>query len=58
MSRKNLSLEEKASLIIDNEHGISYRRLGEQFQVSLGAVSNILKRKSEYKTDYEADQRN
>lgn len=34
---------------------LSHRQLKEKFQVSLGAVSNILKRKHEYTHDYEAN---
>ena len=53
MSRRDLSLEEKINLIKEKESGLSHRQLSERFQVSVGAVSNILKRKAEYTDDYE-----
>lgn len=34
--------------------GLSYRELSNKFQISIGAVSNILKRKLEYTNDYES----
>lgn len=52
-SRRDLSLEEKVNLIKEKELGLSHRRLSDRFQISVGAVSNILKRKSEYTSDYE-----
>lgn len=54
-SRRDLSLEEKVKLIKDKEHGLSHRQLSDRFQVSVGAVSNILKRKLEYTSDYETN---
>ena len=55
-SRHELSLEEKMNLIRDRESGLSFRQLSEKFQLSIGAVSNILKRKYEYTDDYHANQ--
>ncbi|CAF2127050.1 unnamed protein product [Rotaria magnacalcarata] len=55
MSRDDLDLEQKMNLIKDSERGLSYRELRNKFQVSIGAVSNILKRKNEYITDYETN---
>jgi len=49
-SRHEFDLEQKMNLIRDKENGLSHRQLKEKFQVSLGAVSNILKRKNEYQT--------
>ncbi|CAF5012351.1 unnamed protein product, partial [Rotaria sp. Silwood1] len=53
-SRNDLVLEQKINLIKAKERGLSYRELRDNFQMSLGAVSNILKRKNEYITDYES----
>jgi transposase len=52
---RELSLEEKINLIKEKEQGASHRELCEKFHVSIGAVSNILKRKCEYTDDYEAN---
>jgi hypothetical protein len=46
-SRCELCLEEKMNLIKEKERGLSHRQLGDQFQISVGAVCNILKRKLE-----------
>ena len=54
-SRNDLTLEQKANSIKQNERGLSYRELKENFQVSLGSISNILKRKHEYVNDYECN---
>ena len=53
--RHELCLEEKISLIKDQENGLSYRQLSNKFQISIGAVSNIMKRKTEYTDDYESN---
>ncbi|CAF4101735.1 unnamed protein product, partial [Rotaria sp. Silwood1] len=45
----------KINLIKDKELGLSHRELGNKFQVSISAVSNILKRKQEYISDYESN---
>ncbi|CAF2065003.1 unnamed protein product, partial [Rotaria magnacalcarata] len=37
------------------DQGSSHRQLSEKFNISLGAVSNILKRKGEYTNDYETN---
>ena len=55
-TRKDLDLEEEVHLIKEKERGFSHRELKEKVQVSLGAVSNILKRKQEYLDDYESNQ--
>ncbi|CAF2638441.1 unnamed protein product [Rotaria sp. Silwood2] len=54
-SRNDLNLEQKINLIRESEHGLSYRELKDKFQISIGAVSNILKRKNEYVNDYECN---
>lgn len=54
-SRRDLSLEEKVKLMKDKEHGLSHRQLSDRFQISVGAVSNIVKRKLEYTSDYETN---
>ena len=43
------------NLIKEKERGLSHRELRDKFQVSVGAVSNILKRKNEYINDYETN---
>src|SRR4051812_19648113 len=53
--RNDLTLEQKVNLIKENERGSSYRDLKEKFHVSLGSISNILKRKHEYVNDYECN---
>ena len=53
--RRELTLEEKVSLIKEKDRGFSHRELSGKFQVSVGAVSNILKRKHEYIDDYESN---
>ena len=57
-SRHELTLQEKIQLIFDNKdgNGLSQRRLAEKYNISLGSVSNILKRKTEYLNDYETNQ--
>ncbi len=49
--RNDLSLEQKVNLIKENERSSSYRVLKEKFNVSVGSISNILKRKNEYLDD-------
>jgi hypothetical protein len=44
--RRELCLEEKMNLITEKDRGLSHRQLGSQFQISVGAVSNISKQKS------------
>jgi hypothetical protein len=54
-TRNELCLEEKINLIKEKENGLSHRLLCEKFNISIGAVSNILKRKLEYTDDYESN---
>ena len=56
MSRNELNLEQKISLIRASESGLSYRDLKDKLQIFVGSVSNILKRKREYIDDYECNQ--
>jgi predicted DNA-binding protein YlxM (UPF0122 family) len=35
---------------------MTYRKLAEKYNVSLGAVTNIMKRRDEYLSDYEDNQ--
>ncbi|CAF4239687.1 unnamed protein product [Rotaria sordida] len=53
-----LTLHEKVQLIYDNSdgNGLPQRKLAEKYNISLGSVSNILKRKTEYLKDYETNQ--
>ena len=52
-SRRDLYLRQKINLIKDKDQGTYHRKLSQKFNISLGAVSNILKRKDEYTSDYE-----
>jgi predicted DNA-binding protein YlxM (UPF0122 family) len=52
-TRNDLTLEQKINLIKQNEGGSSYRELCNNFKISIGAVSNVIKRKREYMSDYE-----
>jgi hypothetical protein len=47
-SRNDLALEQKMILIWDKERSLSHHELKYKFQVSLGAVKNIPKRKNKY----------
>jgi len=54
-TRNDLSLEQKVNLIKASEEGMSFRVLKDKFNVSVGSISNILKRKNEYLDDYEGN---
>ena len=54
-SLNNLDLETKVNLIREKERGLSHRELKDKFEVSIGAITNILKRKHEYISDYESN---
>jgi hypothetical protein len=43
-TRRELSLEDKINLIKEKEQGVPHRELCEKFHISIGAISNILKR--------------
>ena len=47
-SRNDLGLEMKINLIRDKEYELSHRELKDRFQLSVGAITNIRKRKHEY----------
>ena len=49
------NLEQKINLIKDNENGMSFRQLKDKFHVSVGSISNIIKRNNEYMDDYECN---
>ena len=57
-SYRDLGLEQKVHLIREKERGLSHPELKDKLQVSLGTVSNILKRKYGYLADYESNQNN
>ncbi|CAF0898211.1 unnamed protein product [Adineta steineri] len=52
-ARNDLTLEEKINVIKLNEAGLTYRGLRDKLHVSIGAISNEIKRKAEYMSDYE-----
>ena len=56
--RHELTLQQKIELINDNRNGngLSQRTLAAKYNISLGSVSNVLKRKGEYLDDYETNQ--
>lgn len=56
-TRHDLTLEEKIQLIRDNNdgNGLSFRKLADKYRCSIGSISNILKRKQEYLSDYETN---
>jgi transposase len=56
-TRHDLTLEEKIQLIRDNNagKGLSFRKLSTKYHCSIGSISNILKRKDEYLSDYETN---
>ena len=54
-TRNDLTLEQKVNLIKQNEGGSSYRELCDTFKISIGVVSNVMKRKREYFNDYETN---
>ena len=55
-TRHTLTLSEKIQLIRENEQKVSYRDLANTHKISIGSVSNIIKRKAEYIEDYEQNQ--
>ncbi len=56
--RHDLTLQQKIELINDNKdgNGLSQRKLAAKYNISLGSVSNVLKRKTEYLNDYQTNQ--
>jgi hypothetical protein len=59
VTRHDLTLEEKISLLKDKDNGISYRKLADKYNISqgVGAVTNIMKRRDEYLSSYKNNQR-
>jgi predicted DNA-binding protein YlxM (UPF0122 family) len=55
-TKHTLTLSEKVELIRENEHNVSYRTLAEKHKISIGSVSNIIKRKAEYIESYEQNE--
>jgi hypothetical protein len=55
-TRIDLPLIKKVELIRDSERNESQRDLATKYEISKGAVFNILKRKQEYLADYESNQ--
>lgn len=55
-TRHTWTLAEKIKLIRANEETSSYRTLADKYKISIGSVSNIIKRKTEYIEDYEQNQ--
>jgi predicted DNA-binding protein YlxM (UPF0122 family) len=55
-TRHTLTLSEKIQLIRENEEHVSYRTLADKYKISIGSVSNIIKRKVEYIEDYEQNE--
>ena len=55
-NRHTLTLSEKAQLIREQEENSSYRTLADQYTISIGSVSNIVKRKVEYMECYEKNE--
>jgi Mor family transcriptional regulator len=53
-----LTLEDKVQVIKDHDAGssLSCRKLAKKYECSIRSVSNILKRKIEYLSDYETNQ--
>ncbi|CAM4823844.1 unnamed protein product [Rotaria magnacalcarata] len=52
-TKHTLTLSEKVQLIRENENNTSYRTLADYYKISIGSVSNIIKRKAEYIENYE-----
>jgi predicted DNA-binding protein YlxM (UPF0122 family) len=55
-TKHTLTLSEKVELIRENEENVSYRTLADNYKISIGSVSNIIKRKAEYIENYEQNQ--
>ena len=55
-ARRDLTLAEKVELIRKNEQNVPYRKLADEYKISIGSVSNIVKRKVEYIENYEQNE--
>ena len=51
-----MTLSEKIHLIHENDANASYRTLADKYKISIGSVSNIIKRKAEYMENYEQNE--
>ncbi len=51
-----ISLDEKISLTKERDNGLTYRLLIEKYNISLGVVENIIKRRDEYVFHYRNNQ--
>ena len=56
MTRNDLTLEENIQLLKDRDDGLTYIILAKKYNVSLGSISNIVKRWDEYVSDYANNQ--
>ncbi|CAF4183626.1 unnamed protein product, partial [Rotaria magnacalcarata] len=52
-TKHTLTLSEKVQLIRENENNTSYRTLADYYKISIGSVSNVIKRKAECIENYE-----
>ena len=54
MRRQELTLEQKISMITDNDRGSGFLilKLAEKYEISKSGVANILTRSAEYQDDY------
>ncbi|CAF4683431.1 unnamed protein product, partial [Rotaria socialis] len=55
-ARRDLTLAERVELIRKNEQNVPYRKLAGEYKISIGSVSNIVKRKVEYIENYEQNE--
>ena len=55
-TKHTLTLSEKIQLIRENEEKFSYCTLADKYKISIGSVSNIIKRKVEYIESYEQNE--
>ena len=55
-TKHTLALSETIQLIRENEEKDSYRTLADRYKISIGSVSNIIKRKVEYIESYEQNE--
>ncbi|CAF3500964.1 unnamed protein product [Rotaria sp. Silwood1] len=55
-ARRDLTLAENVELIRKNEQNVPYRKLAGEYKISIGSVSNIVKRKVEYIENYEQNE--
>jgi predicted DNA-binding protein YlxM (UPF0122 family) len=55
-TKHTLTLSEKIQLIHEHEANVSYRTLADHYKISIGSISNIIKRKVEYMENYEQNE--